>query len=115
VPFGQIAQAIPNFIFEVANNQLRHEQTSDITISCYHIIGRPVQQIKPPCPPRRYPRTYRTLCRAMSEWKCAKTLLVKWLLADFLHEQVQGDWISETDALWVAREWLHDAAERRYC
>jgi glucuronate isomerase len=49
------------------------------------------------------------------EWCYAKTLLVKWLLADFLHEQVQGDWISEADALWVAREWVHDAAERRYC
>jgi hypothetical protein len=48
------------------------------------------------------------------EWCYAKTLLVKWLLADFLHEQVHGDWISETDALWVAREWLHDAAARRY-
>lgn len=49
------------------------------------------------------------------EWCYTKTLLVKWLLADFLHEQVQGDWINEADALWVAREWLHDAAARRYC
>lgn len=48
------------------------------------------------------------------EWCYAKTLLVKWLLADFLHEQVAGGWIDETDALWLAREWLHDAAERRY-
>ena len=48
------------------------------------------------------------------EWCYAKTLLVKWLLADFLHEQVRDDWISEADALWVAREWLHDAAARRY-
>jgi len=49
------------------------------------------------------------------EWCYTKTLLVKWLLADFLHEQVQGGWISEADALWVAREWLHDAVARRYC
>ena len=48
------------------------------------------------------------------EWCYAKTLLVKYLLADFLHEQVQNDWINENDALWVVREWLHDAAERRY-
>jgi len=48
------------------------------------------------------------------EWCYTKTLLVKWLLADFLHEQVQQEWINEADALWVAREWLHDAVERRY-
>lgn len=48
------------------------------------------------------------------EWCYTKTLLVKWLLADFLHGQVQDGWISEADALWVAREWLHDAVERRY-
>ena len=48
------------------------------------------------------------------EWCYTKTLLVKWLIADFLHEQVEGGWISEADALWVAREWLHDAVERRY-
>jgi hypothetical protein len=28
------------------------------------------------------------------------------LLADFLHEQVQGGWINEADAMWVARKWL---------
>ena len=49
------------------------------------------------------------------EWCYAKTLLVKWLLADFLHGQVRGGWIGESDALWVASEWLHDAAARRYC
>ncbi len=48
------------------------------------------------------------------EWCYAKTLLVKNLLADFLHERVSGDWINEADALWVAREWLHDSAHRRY-
>lgn len=48
------------------------------------------------------------------EWCYAKTKLVKILLADFMHEQVQADVVSEADALWVAREWLHDAAERRY-
>jgi hypothetical protein len=48
------------------------------------------------------------------EWCYGKILLVKWFLADFLHRQVQHDWLSEADALWVAREWLHDAAARRY-
>jgi len=48
------------------------------------------------------------------EWCYTKTLLVKRLLADFLHGQVAGGWISRADALWVAREWLHDAAQRRY-
>ncbi|MGC9349132.1 MAG: glucuronate isomerase [Anaerolineae bacterium] len=48
------------------------------------------------------------------EWCYGKTLLVKWLLADFLYRQVKHQWLSEDDALWVAREWLHDAAARRY-
>ena len=48
------------------------------------------------------------------EWCYGKILLVKWFLADFLHRQVQHDWLSDADALWVAREWLHDAAARRY-
>ena len=48
------------------------------------------------------------------EWCYAKTLLVKNLLADFLHGQVEAGGIGEADALWVAREWLHDAAQRRY-
>jgi hypothetical protein len=48
------------------------------------------------------------------EWCFAKTLLVKRLVADFFHQQVRDGWINESDALWVAREWLHDAAARRY-
>lgn len=48
------------------------------------------------------------------EWCYGKILLVKWLLADFLHRQVRDSWLSEADALWVAREWLHDSAARRY-
>ena len=48
------------------------------------------------------------------EWCYAKILLVKRLLADFLREQIEAGWIDRTDALWVAREWLHDAAARRY-
>ena len=48
------------------------------------------------------------------EWCYGKILLVKWFLADFLHRQVQHDWLSETDALWVAREWIHVAAARIY-
>lgn len=48
------------------------------------------------------------------EWCYGKILLVKWLLADFLHGQVKHDWLSKEDALWVAREWLYEAAARRY-
>jgi len=48
------------------------------------------------------------------EWCYAKTRLVKRLLADVLFDQVRAEAINEDDALWVAREWLHDAAERRY-
>ena len=48
------------------------------------------------------------------EWCYGKILLVKRLLADFLYDQMDRGWINETDALWVAREWLHDAAARRY-
>jgi len=48
------------------------------------------------------------------EWCYGKILLVKWVLADFLCDQVDRGWLSEDDALWVAREWLHDAAARRY-
>ncbi len=48
------------------------------------------------------------------EWCYGKVLLVKWLLADFLHRQVKQGWLTQGDALWVAREWLYDAAARRY-
>ncbi|HUS93165.1 MAG TPA: glucuronate isomerase [Phycisphaerae bacterium] len=48
------------------------------------------------------------------EWLCCKTLVVKRLLAEFLHEQVARGWLGRDDALFVAREWLHDAAERLY-
>ncbi len=48
------------------------------------------------------------------EWCYAKVVLVKHLLAEFLCEQVRAGWLSEEDAMWVAREWLHDAASRLY-
>ena len=48
------------------------------------------------------------------EWCYGKILLVKWLLADFLYQQVRLGWLSRKDALWLAGEWLHDAAARRY-
>jgi glucuronate isomerase len=48
------------------------------------------------------------------EWCYGKILLVKHLLADFLYDQITLGWIDRSDALWVAREWLHDAAARRY-
>lgn len=48
------------------------------------------------------------------EWCYAKTKHVKTLLADFLHDTVHAGALGEHDALWVAREWLHDAPARRY-
>lgn len=48
------------------------------------------------------------------EWCYGKVLLVKMLLADFLYEQIERDRIDRDGALWVAREWLHDAPARRY-
>ena len=48
------------------------------------------------------------------EWCYGKILLVKRLLAYFLFDQVKSGWLDRDTALWVAREWLHDAAARRY-
>jgi glucuronate isomerase len=48
------------------------------------------------------------------QWCYGKILLVKRLLADFLYEQMKGGWLTPDDARWVAREWLYDAAARRY-
>lgn len=48
------------------------------------------------------------------EWSHAKVMMVKRLLAQFLSEQVERGWMGSDDALWVAREWLHDAAMRLY-
>ena len=44
------------------------------------------------------------------EWCYGKILLVKMVLADFLCKQIEHGWIDCEGALWVAREWLHDAA-----
>jgi glucuronate isomerase len=46
------------------------------------------------------------------EWCYAKIALVKVLLADFLAKQVDAEWLSFDDALWVAQEWLHDSPAR---
>jgi len=48
------------------------------------------------------------------EWCYAKVMLVKRLLAEFLCGQVERGWLDADDAVWVAREWLHDAAQRLY-
>ncbi len=48
------------------------------------------------------------------EWCYAKVMLVKELLAEFLGGQVERGRLDEADARWVARQWLHDAAERLY-
>ncbi len=46
------------------------------------------------------------------EWCYGKIALVKTLLADFLAAQLDAGWLTWDDALWVAREWLHDAPAR---
>jgi glucuronate isomerase len=48
------------------------------------------------------------------EWCYGKVLLVKHLLADVLHDQIQRGWLGRDDALWLAREWLYGAAAARY-
>jgi hypothetical protein len=48
------------------------------------------------------------------EWCYGKILLVKRLMADFLFEQIELDWLDHDQALRVARDWLHDAAARLY-
>jgi hypothetical protein len=48
------------------------------------------------------------------EWAYCKTLVVKRLLAEFLCDQVKRGWLDEEAALYVAKEWLHDAPARLY-
>jgi len=48
------------------------------------------------------------------EWAYGKILFIKTILAQFLHDRWQRGWLDEEEALRVAREWLHDAAARRY-
>ncbi|MGI5893674.1 MAG: hypothetical protein ACOX6P_03675 [Candidatus Merdivicinus sp.] len=48
------------------------------------------------------------------QWCYGKIMLVKKILADFLWEQIQQDWLSEEDALDLANWWLYQAAAVRY-
>ena len=48
------------------------------------------------------------------EWAYGKILFIKTLLAQFLEQRCQQGWLESAEALRVAREWLHDAAARRY-
>ena len=48
------------------------------------------------------------------EWAYCKTWVVKQLLAEFLLDQIEHGWLDRETALYVAREWLHDAAARLY-
>ena len=48
------------------------------------------------------------------EWCYGKVLLVKHLLADVLHDQIQRGWLGRDDALWGAGEGLYGAAAARY-
>ncbi|MGB2822335.1 MAG: hypothetical protein WBF17_15220 [Phycisphaerae bacterium] len=63
------------------------------------------------------PATRRTLVATDArciEWAYCKTLLVKELLADFLYDRIRRGWLDEEVAMYVAAEWLHDAAARLY-
>lgn len=48
------------------------------------------------------------------EWSYIKILLIKKLMARFFHTQIQDGWLDEDAALYTARCWLHDTAERLY-
>ena len=48
------------------------------------------------------------------EWCYGKILLIKHLLSDFLHEQIEREWIGRDEALLIARQWLHDAPAALY-
>ncbi|MBD3181979.1 hypothetical protein GF312_06795 [Candidatus Poribacteria bacterium] len=48
------------------------------------------------------------------EWCYCKTHLVKRLLADFLWDRLERGWLDHELAIYVAREWLYDAAARFY-
>jgi glucuronate isomerase len=48
------------------------------------------------------------------EWCYGKILLVKRLMADFLHDQIALGWLDYDEALRVARYWLHDTAASLY-
>jgi hypothetical protein len=48
------------------------------------------------------------------EWCFTKTMLVKKITADFLLDRIEKGWIDHSDALAVARNWLHDTAAHLY-
>ena len=48
------------------------------------------------------------------EWCYGKILIIKRLMADFLYDQIEAEWIDGEDALRVAREWLYDAPAELY-
>lgn len=49
-----------------------------------------------------------------AEWCWVKVRMVKRELTRFLWERISAEELNRDDALWLAREWLHDAAARRY-
>ncbi|SDD32223.1 glucuronate isomerase [Paenibacillus sp. UNCCL117] len=48
------------------------------------------------------------------EWSFGKIMLVKRLLGEFLHSQVETGWLDEETALAVAEQWLYASAAARY-
>ena len=48
------------------------------------------------------------------EWSYIKILLIKKIMAGFFHKQITDGWLDEDTALFTARCWLHDTAEKLY-
>lgn len=48
------------------------------------------------------------------EWSYIKILLIKKIMARFFYNQIQEGWLDEDAAVYTARCWLHDTAERLY-
>ena len=46
------------------------------------------------------------------EWCYTKSMLVKRITAEFLSDRIDRGWIDTSDAIGVAKSWLHDSAER---
>ncbi len=48
------------------------------------------------------------------EWCYGKVVLIKYLLADFLFDQIELGWLDHDEAIRVAKEWLYTSAAARY-
>ena len=48
------------------------------------------------------------------EWCYGKIVLIKYLLADFLFDQIEPGWLDHDEAIRVAKQWLYGSAAARY-